>query len=571
MMEALGRDLRFGARMLRKSPAFTAVAVLTLALGIGANTAIFSVVRAALLQPLPYDHPEQLVRMRSQMSWPDMQDVINQSRKFTMLAGYSKLDLDYTQQVPAERVKSSTVTQSMLPMLGVQPELGRWFSQEEAKPGGEHLIIISHGFWQTRLGGDPRVLGRRLSFSGAAYTVIGVMPAGFQLPEDDAQAWTLFPVENADVLPYRGAHTLRAYGRLAPGINLDQARSELDAIADRLAKAYPVENTGTRFLPIPLHDYEVRDFRTGLLLLFAAVGLVLLIGCVNVANLLLTRASGRQREVAVRVALGANLHQLVRQFLVESLLLGVLGGTAALFLAAWLDRALLRLGSDAISRLDQARLDPSVLVFNFGLALLTAFLFGLLPAFSIARGSLQPLKAGTNFSAGPQKRRTRAVLVTAEIAMAMVLLIGAGLLLRSFQQLLTVMPGFNPDHVLTATLWLPAKQYREIPKRTIFFQQVHDNLLAIPGVTAVGGTTDLPFGDNSVSHNLIVAGRPPVPEGTEPEIYYRGITPDYFQAMQIPLIKGHGFSSADTATSQEVAVINQAMASPMFPHADPLG
>ncbi len=571
-METLWQDLRYGARQLARSPGFTAVAVLTLALGIGANTAIFSVVNAVLLRPLPYDEPERLVRFRQNQSWPDMADLSELSRTLENFGGYTKINLDYTDRPEAERVNGTAVTGSLFPLLGVEAARGRIFQSTEDQPNGDHLVVISHSFWQTHLGGDAEVVGRSVSFSGSNYTVIGVMPPGFQLPQDEADVWVLLRVELWESAQHRGVHYLRAFGRLNPEAGLEQAQADLDNIARRLAALYPEENTDIRFLAIPLHDYTVRNVRTALLVLLGAVALVLLIACANVANLLLTRNTSRQREIAIRMALGSGRLRLTRQLLTEGLLLALAGGSAGLLLASWLLDLVVALSAQTVPRIDEVGLDNTVLGFSAGLSLLTVVFFGLVPALQFSRPNLQDaLKEGGRGSGGLAHRRFRDSLVAAEVALAFILLVGAGLLLHSLYQLQSVDAGFEPERLLSANITLPPKSYRDIPRRVAFYEQVVERIEALPGVEAVGGTTDLPFASNYVDHDFVIEGRPPLPPGTEPDAFYRGVTPGYFRAMGIPLLRGRVFTDADREGTPLVVIINQRMARDFFSGEDPLG
>ena len=571
-METLWQDLRYGARQLLRSPGFTAVAVLTLALGIGANTAIFSVVNAVLLRPLPYDDPEHLVRFRQNQSWPDMSDLTELSQTIAGFGGYTKVDLDFTGGPEAERVNGTAVTGSLFPLLGAEAARGRIFQPKEDQPGGDHLVVLSHSFWQTHLRGDSEVVGRSVSFSGSNYTVVGVMPPNFQLPQDKADVWVLLRVELWEAAQHRGVHFLRGFGRLKPGVTLEQVQADLDNIARRLAAQYPEENTDIRFLAIPLHDYTVRSVRTALLVLLGAVALVLFIACANVANLLLTRNTARQREIAIRMALGSGRLRLTRQLLTEGLLLALAGGSAGLLLASWLLDLVLALSAEAVPRIGDVGLDTTVLVFSAGLSLLTVALFGLVPAMRFSRPNLQEaLKEAGRGAGGLAHRRLRNSLVVAEVALAFVLLTGAGLLLHSLYQLQSVDAGFEPARLLTANITLPAKTYRDIPRRVAFYEQVVERVEALPGVVAVGGTTDLPFASNYVDHDFVIEGRPPLPPGTEPDAYYRGVTPNYFRAMRIPLLRGRVFTDADRDGAPLVVIINERMARDFFLGEDPLG
>ncbi|MGH9805570.1 MAG: ABC transporter permease, partial [Candidatus Acidiferrales bacterium] len=572
-MGTLWQDLKYGARQLARSPGFTAVAILTLALGIGANTAMFGILNTVLLRPLPYEDPERLIRLQRFASFPDIQDCNDQNQTFSALGGFTKAVLDYTGGAEAERFSGTVVTDNLFQLFGARAALGRAFQPGEDKPDGEPRILLGHGFWQTRLGGDAGVVGKTLSFSGKEYVVVGVMPPGFQFPEDDADAWLLLKTELWSSAQHRGVHYLRAFGRLRSGVSLQQAHSDLDVIARRLEKLHPDENTDMRFVPVPLHSFVVRGVRTPLLILLGAVGFVLLIACANVANLLLVRSAARQRELAIRAALGAGRRRIMQQVLTESVLLGLLGGAAGLLVALWLTDLTQTIGPGFIPRVEELQLDTVVLAFTFGVTLLTALLFGGLPAWLAAKSGLQgSLKeGGWSATASTERRRLRSILVVGEVALALILLVGAGLLLRSFDLLRGRDPGFRPEGVLTANLNLPLPEFREIPRRVVFFQQVLENVEALPGVESAALTTELPLTSDYVMHNFIVEGHPPLPVGTEPEGWYRGISPGYFRTLGIPLLRGRNFSIDDRADTLPVVIINDALARLSFSGQDPLG
>jgi putative ABC transport system permease protein len=572
MFADLQRDVLYGLRMLRKSPGFTTVAVLTLALGIGANTAIFSVVNTVLLRPLPYQDADRLVRVRYNHSFLDMADWIEQNQTVEAFGGYTSRAFDLTTSDEPERIQGTLLTGHLFRLLGAQAARGRVLLPEDDQYGGERVVVLSHGFWQRRLGGDPDIVGQTLSFSGIRYTVVGVMPAGFQLPQDETELWTPLTVEYPEAAQARGVHFLRSFGRLKPGVTLEQAQADMDNIAARLAKLYPEENLDRRFVLLPLQQYLVRNVRVALLILLGAVGLVLLIACANVANLSLARAAARQKEIAICAALGAGRLRLVRQLITESVLLSFLGGAAGLVLAFWLIDLIVRLSPGNIPRLDEVALDGSVLGFTLAVAFLTALLFGLVPALQASLPDLhESLKEGGRSSAGSMRRRFRSVLVVAEVAMALVLLAGAGLLLKSFFLLQNVKPGFNPENVLTMNFSLPTPQYRDIPKRTLFFQRVLEQIRTLPGVESADLTTELPFGTNFIDHNFVIDGRPPLASGTEPSALYRGISPGYFRTMEIPLLAGRPFTDHDREGGLLVAIINQTMVRQFFPDEDPIG
>ena len=548
-MDTLLQDVRHALRLLRRSPGFTAAAVATLALGMGANTAMFSVVHAVVLRPLPYAEPDRLVRIRGGSSWPDLTDLKAQARTLGALGGYRAHALDFLEGPAAERVDGAAVSGDLFRTLAVPAALGRVIRPEDDRPGGEPIMVLSHGFWQTRLGAAPDVLGRALRFSSGRYQVVGVMPPGFRLPGLEAQAWVPLAVESPAEAGARGAHTLAGVGRLARGASLAQAQAELDAVAARLAAAYPEENTGRRYPLSPLHAFLVRDVRGALLLLLGAVSFVMLIAATNVANLLLVRAAAREQEMAVRASLGAGRGRLLRQLLAESVVLAALGGAAGLVLAGWLTGVVVALAPPHVPGLSAVTVDGRVLAFTGSVTLAAGLLFGLAPALHGTRLPLAAsLKEGARASAGGAGRRLRDLLVVSEMALALVLLVGAGLLLRSLHRLQSVDPGFDASRLVTFNITLPAAGYRDIPKRTRFFEDVLGRLAVLPGVEAAGATSELPFADGGLTpHNFIVQGRPPLRPGTEPELSNRAVTPAYFETIGLPLRRGRFLEESDRA------------------------
>ncbi len=570
-MQTFFQDIRFGCRSLWKQPTFTAVAVITIALGIGGNTAMFSVVNAVLLKPFSFQDPEQLVRVESRNSYPDVADWIQQSRTGENFGGYATFFLDLTQGDEPERIPGSAVTGSLFPLLGVNPALGRTLEPDDDVPGGARVILLSDGFWKRHLGSDPEIVGKPLSFNGDQYTVVGVMPMGFQLPLNRSETWVPTRVVMREASAARGAHMFQAVGRLKTDVSLEQAQADMDNIAARLEELYPEENLDRRFILAPLQEYVARGARPTLVILLGAVGFVLLIACANVANLLLARGAARQREIALRAALGAGRARLFRQLLTESVLLSLAGGALAAPLAFAIVRVVVALGSESIPRLDEIALDGHVLGFALGLSVLTGIVFGLIPAAHATVPRLfDALREGGRASGSVLPRRFRSGLVVSEMALAVVLLIGAGLLLRSFYQLQNVEPGFDHEKLLTMEFSLPASTYREIPKRILFYQRLLEELGTLPGVESAAATTELPLGSNFVPHNFVVEGKPMDP-GTEPEIYYRGISPGYLDTMGIPLLKGRRFTDQDREGAPSVGIINEALARQLFPDEDPIG
>jgi putative ABC transport system permease protein len=571
-MDTLWQDLRHAARLLRRSPGFAAAAVVTLALGMGANTAMFSVVHAVMLRPLPYAEPERLVRIRAGSSFPDLQDWVAGARSFEGFGGYRSHFLDLTGGATAERVDGALVTGDLFRVLGARAARGRLLQAEDDRPGGPRVVVLSHGYWQRRLGGDTGVVGRTIRFSTGEYEVVGVMPAGFRLPQVEAEAWAPLVPESPEEAAARGAHSLMAIGRLRPGVSLRAAQEDMDGIAARLSAAYPDENKDRRFLLDPLHRFLVRDVRGALVLLLGAVALVLLIAATNVANLLLARAAVRQKEIAIRASLGAGRSRLVRQLLAESLLLALVGGAAGLVVAKWLIDVVVRMSPPGVPGIDLVRLDLRVLAFTAAVSLVTGLVFGLVPGLHGSRVSLVPaLKEGGRASGAPAPQRLRSGLVVSQVALALVLLVGAGLLLRSLHRLQSVDPGFDPARLVTFNLTPPMSRYGDIAKRTRFFEDVLRRVATLPGVSAVGATSELPYGTGSVFHDFVIDGRPPIEPGREPEIYNRGVSPSYLRTLGLPVLRGRPLTEDDRAGAPLVGVVNEAAARRYFPGEDPVG
>ncbi|HWO01613.1 MAG TPA: ABC transporter permease [Blastocatellia bacterium] len=571
-MNKLLQDLRFGTRLLIKRPGFTLVAIITLALGVGANTAIFSVVNAVLLRPLPYPDSERLFTMRSNQSVPDLDDIKAQNQSFQFLGGSVLQALDFTGEAEPVQVQAALCTEDLFDALGVKAAIGRTISPDEARFGGERVVVLSHAFWQKHFSGDPNIIGKTIPLSGNGYSVIGVMPRGFTMPQQTPDVWASVRVVNPLAAQFRGVHFLRTFLRLKPDTTLDQARAEMEGIDRWLSEKEPAENKDRRTIFIPLHERVVGSSRTALYVLLGAVGLVLLIACANFANLLLARAASREQEFVVRAALGAGRSRLVRQMLTESVLLSVIGGASGLLLATWGIDLLLSLKPANLPRLAEIGIDMRVLAFTLGVSVATGLLFGLVPALGGTRMNLnEALKEGGRGSTGSAaSRRVRSFLVVSEIALALVLLIGAGLLIKSFHHLQSVEPGFNSANLLTMRVELPESRYREIPKQTLFRQQVLDAMNSLPGVQAAM-VSELPMGGDLLTHNFIIDGRDPLAVGDEPELVTRSVSRDYFKTMGIPLLAGRGFSAQDNADAPMVAVINQSMVREYFANQDPIG
>ncbi|HKQ78547.1 MAG TPA: ABC transporter permease [Blastocatellia bacterium] len=581
-MQSLLQDLRYGARMLLKKPGFTLIAVITLALGIGANTAIFSVVNAVLLRPLPFAEPDRLVMIR-EMKVPDFPqfaispanflDYQKQNTVFERLVAMRPVTFNLTGAGDPERLRGMSLTSGFCAMLGVQPQIGRDFLPEEDQPGRDNVVILSHGLWQRRFGGDPKILNQEISLDGRAYTVVGVMPSTFQFLDRTSEIWAPISFTPQQV-QHRGGHSLsRAIGQLKPGVTLDQARAEMSAIAERLALQYPDTNKGWNVRIWSLLDFTVGSVKPALLVLLVAVAFVLLIACANVANLLLARAAGRRKEIAIRTAMGAGRWRIVRQLLIESALLALVGGIAGLFLAKWGLDLLLTLAPQNLPRMNDVSLDGRVLAFTAAITLLTGMVFGLVPALQSSKPNLNEVMkdAGRGSTEAGGRRFVRSALVVVEIAAALVLLVGAGLLINSFWRLQKVDPGFKPDNALTVSVALPRRKYPEGNQQSAFFQRLLEKVSAAPGVRMVGATSLLPLSNDDFVSSFGIQGRPSPQPGVGRNTNFFSVSADYFKAMGIPLIRGRLFTEHDTAESPRVAVINETMAKRIFPDEETLG
>ena len=587
MLGALWQDLSYGLRLLRKDTVFTAVALLTLALGIGANTAIFSIVNATLLRPLSYPNPDQIVmvwgtnpggfgwRGKTGFSALNFLDYQEQNQVFAHMGTFNGADFTLTGVDNPDRIRASRVTAEFFNVFEVKPMLGRTFLPEEDQAGQDRVVVLSYGLWQRRFGSDPNMIGQTIRLDGTTYTVVGVLPQSFDfsIPEFFGSKDLWIPA----VIPRnekRGNKFLPVIARLKPGVTLHQAQEDLDAITNRLRLEYASEMGGFGTKLVPLHEQIIGDTRLVLWLLFGAVGLVLLIACANVANLQLARASTRQKEIALRMALGASRGRVVRQLLTESVLLAMIGGALGVVLASWGIRLLTTLGPAGIPHETIVTIDSVVLVYSFALSLVTGVLFGLAPALQSAPTRLsESLKEGGRISpSSGSGRRLRNLLTIAEVAFSMILLIGAGLLIRSFVGLLQVNPGFETRNILTVSLDLPRYSYPEPTKQAAFYTQLMEHIKALPGVTAVGATNDLPPTKGSHSSGVSIEGQPPI-DGSSAAlaVQQRLATPDYFRVMGIPLISGRPFSEADTSSASPVVVINQTFARRFFPNENPIG
>ncbi|MFN0119752.1 MAG: ABC transporter permease [Blastocatellia bacterium] len=584
-MRTLWQDIRYGARMLRKQPGYTLIAVLALALGIGLNSAIFSLVNAILLKPLPFEQLDRMVVLwenqpsrgvdYNEASAANYLDWRDQSQSFENLAIYTWSGANLNSVDPPERVRGFRVSANLFDVTGVRPFMGRAFTPAEQQPGQDNVVILTHGLWQRRFGADPQIVGKEITVSNVARTVVGVLPREAVYPRggEILMPYSMTPAQQAN----RGGHGSLTVGRLKSGVTLEQARADVDAIARRLAERYPDTNAGRGVTMIPLLEETVRRFRAATLVMLGAVGFVLLIACANVANLTLARAAGRGREIAVRQALGAARARIIRQLLTESMLLAALGGALGVTLAVWgVDALKVALPDDApllMPGYEQLGINPRVVIFTTLVSLLTGILSGLVPAWQATRTSLnETLKEGGGRSgAAAGGNRARGALVVAEIALSLVLLVGAGLLMRNFLGLLQSNPGFDPDNVLTMGVSLPAAKYREPARRAAFFQELTQRLAVAPGVESAAAINYLPLGQSNSSSSFYVEGEPEPAPGQAPNGRYRLITPQYFQTMGIRLLHGRVFTTQEQAASAPVVIINETMARRHWPTGSALG
>jgi putative ABC transport system permease protein len=562
-------DVRYAIRSFLKTPGFTATILITLALGIGANTAIFSVVQAVLLRPFPYDDAQQILRVRRGTSYPDFLDVRGSARSFTAMAAFRPQLFDYSTGTEAERVEGALVADDAMRFFSARSLRGRLIAEGDDRTGRERSVVVSEGFWRNRLGSDPAVVGRRIMLNGVPYSVVGVTAAGFELPATKADIFAPFVPEAGREATSRGAHTLRAFARVAEGTSTARAQSEMDALAAALESQYPTTNRDVRFRLQPLADSVVGSVRPALLILLATVGFVLLIACVNVANLLLARGAARNGELALRAAIGASRTRIVRLLLTESVVLSASGGALGVVAGYVMTRAIVALAPEATPRLANVSIDGYVLAFAAAASFAAAVVFGVVPAWIGASRSLADAAKGSS-RATPRGARWRAVLMVTETALALVLLAGAGLLLRSFVALASLPLGFDASNLVTANLTLSGERYGSIPVRTQLFNELEERLRAVPGVRGVVLTTDLPIGGSPLFHNLAFEGRP-MTAGTEPEVYYRGINAAYFDVLGIPLRRGRAFTASDRGGAVPVAVVNEAFVREYYPNDEPLG
>ena len=581
-MRTLLQDLRYGLRILGKSPGFTVIAVLTLTLGIGATAAIFSVVDAVLLRSLPYRQPERLVSVFEDLSalgFPrntpaagNYAEWKKQTQIFEDVAAMTEGDYNLTgREGEPDKLGGVAATQNLFYILGAKPILGRVFAPEEDRPGAEHVALISYRLWKRRFGGDPKLVGQTILLNNQKYSVLAVMPPGFSFPARNIDIWTPIAFTSKQ-LANLGMHYLLVVGRLRPGITVEKANAALFVLAGQMARQYPDTNSVIkRFFAEPLQESYTHDVRRGLVVLMAAVGFILLIACANIANLLLSRAAGRRREIAVRTALGADRRRIVRQLLTESALLALGGGMLGVILANWCFNFLKNLIPADLALTISLQLDFRVLAFAVSVSLASSFLFGLAPALQVSKLDLNDvLKEGGRGSAGSRRRTFRNVLVVGEVALSLMLLVGSGLLLESFSNLRGLDPGFRSDHVLTMRLVVPETKYKDFPKRTEFFQRVLERVRALPGIQAAGFTSALPLTWRGGTNSFTPEGMPLKRDVTY-DANNRVVTPGYFEAMRIPLRRGRLFNNSDGKDAPLVAVINETMARKFWPGQDPIG
>lgn len=578
-MENIIKDLRFALRMLLKNPGFMAVTVVALALGIGANTAIFTVVNAVLLRPLPFKEPDRLVMAygmnpkigedKTPLAVADYLDWRSQNQVFETMAAFSTNRFNYTSGQTPEQVQGAWVTADFFTLLGVQAEMGRIFRHEEDQPGTEPVVVVSRGFWQRQLASNPDVIGQQINLNSGAYTIVGVMPASFTYP-DDAELWA---AQKLDPPSRRGPYFIWGLGRMKPGATLEQARIEMDTIARHIQQETRSTQNDWTFTAVSLRENIVGDVRPALLVLLGAVVFVLLIASANVANLLLSRAAAREKEIAIRSALGASRSRLVRQLLTESLMLAFVGGALGLLLALWGVEVLIALSPDNIPRLNEVRIDGRVLGFTLLISLASGIVFGLAPALFSSRLNLnESLKeGGRSATESFGRRRLHNALVVCEIALSLMLLISAGLMIRSFVRLQSVSPGFNPENILTMNIALPRIKYQEPEKTVTFFRQLMANVESLPGVKSVGIAYSLPPNLLEVSDNYAVEEHPTPPGESDPIAPVNFVSTTFFETMGIPLISGRLFTEADNPNSPDVVIISETMAKRYFGNESPIG
>jgi putative ABC transport system permease protein len=582
-MEGLGSDIRYAIRNLIKRPGFLSVAVITLALGVGGTTAIFSVINALLVKPLNFPELERVVAVwerqpsrgveRNEASMANYLDWRNQNQSFEHLGLYRWWSTNLTGVEPPERIQGFLVTANFLEVTGVKPIMGRSFAPDEDQPGKSPVAILSHGLWQRRFGGDPNIISKTITLNGIARTVIGVMPQGYTFPKgaDVLAPLTITP----ELQRSRQNHSYLIVGRLKPNVTVQQAQADLDTIAARLEKEYSETNTGWGIVVYPIVQDTVRQYSAALWILMGAVGLVLLIACANVANLMLARAASRQKEIALRAALGASRWRIIRQLLIESLILALVGGAVGVLIAYWSVDLLRALNPGEAAKFapgwDKLGINVPVLAFTLMVSILSGFFFGLAPAWQSSKPDLNnALKEGGRY-ASSGTHGLRRLLVISEVALSLMLLVGAGLLMRSFVQLLKTNPGFNPDNVLTMNLVLPAAKYKEPAQRASFYEELVRRAEALPGVESAAAVNYLPLGGSNSSDAFLIEGTPEPPPGQDFIGRYRVCTPRFFETLSIRILKGRGFTEQDKADSPPVIIVNETLARRFWPNTEAVG
>ena len=580
-MGTLLQDLRCGLRMLRKSPGFTAVAVITLALGIGANTAVFSVVRAVLLKTLPYPQPDRLMVLdefqehggRMSVAWPNFLDWRAQSHSFEGMAAYREDDRTLTGVGDPALLHAGEVSAPFFSLLGAKPMLGRAFGEADDKPEANPAVVLDYGFWRNRLGGDSSIVGHSITLGGVPFTVVGVLSPGFKFFQERIDLYLPLGLEGGKPnWLVRGNHPgLRVLARLKADVSRAAAQSEMDLLMRRLEEQYPQSNSGERAEMASLYEQRFADWTLTFYTLLAAVGCVLLIACANVANLLLARATARHKEFAVRLAIGAGRRQILRQLLTESVLLSSIGGVLGLLLAPWVNAPLLRMAPQDVPRLAETRVDGVVMLFTFAIAVITGIVFGSAPAWQSSRTPVGDCLKERTAGSGRPRQRLRAGLFVSEVALALVLVVACGLLIRSLERAQSVNPGFKADHILAFDVLLPPQQYPNDKSIAQFFTQALQQVRSLPGVVSAGAVHCPPLVGTCWGSVYLVAGQP-VPRQSElPKSAFNMVDPDYFRTMQVPLLEGRYFGETDTASSPEVIIINKKMADFWWPHQSALG
>jgi putative ABC transport system permease protein len=581
-MDSLIKDIRYAVRGLIKRPGFTFVALITLALGIGANTAIFSLINAVLIRPLPFHEPDRLVWSwgnirnggnRASVAPLDYLDFRHENRTFEQFAAMISVPIsaNLTGGGEPERLGAAGVTGNFFQALGVQPALGRTFLLENETTGRDQVVVLSYRLWQQRFGGDAAIVNKKITLDDKSYEVIGVMPRDFEFPAT-TQVWVPLNFDSSPGMKQRKAHFLRPIGRLKPGVTLAQAQADTDLVARHLEELYPDTNTGWNLRLVPLREQLVGDVRTTLYILLGAVGFVLLIACANVANLLLAHAASRRKEIALRTALGAGRLRIARQMITESVILALFGGALGTLFAFWGVQALVAMSGANIPATAQVRIDPTVLGFTLLTSILTGLLFGLAPTFRAMNLNLnETLKEGGRSSDSSKRNRTRGLLVIFESAVAVMLLIGAGLLIRSLIQLQNTNPGFDSNNVVTMRIDLPQKKYSTPEARSRFWEDFQNRISGLPGVESVGFVTELPLSGQPNDMPYTVAGRPPAAPNAAFDNDFRGINQDYFRAMRIPLQRGRNFTAQEVRDGARVLIVSESLVAQTFPNEEPLG